>query len=85
MRTGLEAFQIKIGSTSELRNMIVKEVVKMIIAITKMIEAKTANIAVETEYDKMRVKDFAKHVEGQGLNMSDDPSSWPDDFEEDWE
>ena len=59
MRTGLEAFQIKIGSTSELRNMIVKEVMKMIIAITKIIEAKAANIAVETEYGKMRVKDFA--------------------------
>ena len=85
MRTGLAAFQIKIGSTSELRNMIVKEVMKMIIAITKIIEAKAANIAVETEYGKLRVKDFAKHVAGQGLNMSDDPSSWPDDFEEDWE
>ena len=65
--------------------MIVKEVVKMIVAITKMIEAKTANIAVETEYDKMRVMDFAKHVEGQGLNLSEDDSSWPDDFEEEWE
>ena len=85
MRTGLEAFQIKIGSTSELRNMIVKEVMKMIIAITKIIEAKAANIAVETEMDKMRLKDFAKHVEGQGLNMNDDDPSWPDDFEEDWE
>ena len=85
MRTGLAAFQIKIGSTSELRNMIVKEVMKMIIAITKIIEAKAANIAVETEMDKMRLKDFTKHVEGQGLNMSDDGSSWPDDFEEDWE
>ena len=65
--------------------MIVKEVMKMIIAITKIIEAKAANIAVETEYGKLREKDFAKHVEGQGLNMSDDPSSWPDEFEEDWE
>ena len=85
MRTGLEAFQIKIGSTSELRNMIVKEVMKMIIAITKIIEAKAANIAVETEYGNLRVKDFAKLVEGHGLNMSDEFSSWPDDFEEDWE
>ena len=85
MRIGPEVFRIKIGSTSELRNMIVKEVMKMIIAITKIIEAKAANIAVETEYGKLRVKDFAKHVEGQGLNMNDDPSSWPDDFEEDWE
>ena len=58
---------------------------KMIIAITKIIEAKTAKIAVETELEKMRLKDFIKHVEGQGLNMSDDGSSWPDDFEEDWE
>ena len=58
---------------------------KMIIAITKMIEAKTANIAVETEYDKLRVKDFNKHMERQGLHMSDASSSWPDDFEEDWE
>ena len=50
-----------------------------------LIEAKTANMVVETELDKMRLKDFTKHVEGQGLNMSDDSSSWPDDFEEDWE
>ena len=85
MRIGLEAFQIKIGSTSELRYMIGKEIVKMIIAITKMIEAKAANIAVETEYEKIRVKDFSKHVESKGLNMSEDTSSWPDDFEEDWE
>ena len=85
MSVGPEAFRIKIGSTSEMRYMIGKEIMKMIIAITKMIEAKAANIAVETEYGKLRVKDFAKHVEGQGLNMSDDPSSWPDDFEEDWE
>ena len=68
-----------------MRYMIGKEIMKMIIAITKMIEAKAANIAVETGMDKMRLKDFAKHVEGQGLNMNDDPSSWPDDFEEDWE
>ncbi|MDP6906206.1 MAG: hypothetical protein QF440_02175 [Candidatus Thalassarchaeaceae archaeon] len=61
------------------------EIMKMIIAITKIIEAKTAKIAVETELEKMRLKDFIKHVEGQGLNMSDDGSSWPDDFEEDWE
>ena len=68
-----------------MRYMIGKEIMKMIIAITKMIEAKTANIAVETEMDKMRLKDFAKHVDGQGLNMSEDTSSWPDDFGEDWE
>ena len=85
MKIGLEAFRIKIGSTSEMRYMIGKEIMKMIIAITKMIEVKAANIAVETEMDKMRLKDFTKHVEGQGLNMSDDSSSWPDDFEEDWE
>ena len=85
MSVGPEAFRIKIGSTSEMRYMIGKEIMKMIIAITKMIEEKTANIAVETEMDKMRLKDFTKHVEGQGLNMSDDSSSWPDDFEEDWE
>jgi hypothetical protein len=85
MKTGLEAFQIKIGSTSELRYMIGKEIVKMIIAITKMIEAKAANIAVDTEYEKIRVKDFSKHVESKGVNMNEDFSSWPDDFEEDWE
>lgn len=50
-----------------------------------LIEAKTANIAVETKMEKMRLKDFTKHVESQGLNMRDDCSSWPDDFEEDWE
>ena len=85
MKTGLEEFQIKIGSTSELRYMIGKEIVKMIIAITKMIEAKAANVAVETEYEKIRVKDFSKHVESKGVNMNEDFSSWPDDFEEDWE
>ena len=65
--------------------MIGKEIVKMIIAITKMIEAKAANIAVDTEYEKIRVKDFSKHVESKGVNMNEDFSSWPDDFEEDWE
>lgn len=85
MKNGLEEFQIKIGSTSELRYMIGKEIVKMIIAITKMIEAKAANIAAETEYEKIRVKDFSKHVESKGVNMNEDFSSWPDDFEEDWE
>ena len=78
-------FRIKIGSTSELRYMLGKELRELIIAMKMWIEAKTANIAVETEMDKMRLKDFTKHVEGQGLNMSDDSSSWPDDFEEDWE
>ena len=85
MRIGPEAFRIKIGSTSELRYMLGKELRELIIAMKMWIEAKTANIAVETEMDKMRLKDFTKHVEGQGLNMSDDSSSWPDDFEEDWE
>ena len=85
MKNGLEEFQIKIGSTSELRYMIGKEIVKMIIAITKMIEAKAANIAAETEYEKIRVKDFSKHVESKGVNINEDFSSWPDDFEEDWE
>lgn len=66
--------------------MIKKELKELIIAMKIMIEAKTANLAVETEMDKMRLKDFLKHVESQGLNMSDgDHSSWPDDFEEDWE
>ena len=53
MRIGPEVFRIKIGSTSEMRYMIGKEIMKMIIAITKIIEAKAANIAVETEYGKL--------------------------------
>ena len=65
--------------------MLGKELRELIIAMKMWIEAKTANIAVETEMDKMRLKDFAKHVEGQGLNMNDDSSYWPDDFEEDGE
>ena len=65
--------------------MIGNELRELIIAMKMWIEAKTANIAVETEMDKMRLKDFSKHVEGQGLNLSADDSSWPDDFEEDWE
>ena len=85
MRIGPEAFRIKIGSTSEMRYMLGKELRELIIAMRMLIEAKAAHMAVETEMDKMRLKDFTKHVEGQGLNMSDDGSSWPDDFEEDWE
>ena len=68
-----------------MRYMIGKEIMKMIIAITKMIEARTANVEVSTEFDRVRLKDFNKHVESQDLNISSDPSSWPDDFEEDWE
>ena len=75
----------KIGSTSEVINMLRKELKELIIAMKMLIEAKTANIAVETKMEKMRLKDFTKHVESQGLNMRDDSSSWPDDFEEDWE
>lgn len=78
-------FRIKIGSTSEVRNMLRKELKELIIAMKMLIEAKTANIAVETKMEKMRLKDFTNHVERQGLNMSEDCSSWPDDFEEDWE
>jgi len=79
-------FRIKIGSTNEVNNMLNKELKKLIIAIKMLIEAKAANMTVETEYGKARLKDFIKHVESQGLNMSDDDhSSWPDDFEEDWE
>ena len=85
MKIGPGEFRIKIGSTSELRHMIGNELRELIIAMKMWIEAKTANIAVETEMDKMRLKDFSKHVEGQGLNLSEDDSSWPDDFEEDWE
>ena len=85
MRIGPGEFRIKIGSTSELRYMIGNELRELIIAMKMWIEAKTANIAVETEMDKMRLKDFSKHVDGQGLNLSEDDSSWPDDFEEDWE
>ena len=70
MRIGPEVFRIKIGSTSELRYMLGKELRELIIAMKMWIEAKTANIAVETEMDKMRLKDFTKHVEGQGLNLS---------------
>ncbi len=63
-----------------------KELKELIKAMKMLIEAKTANLVVETKFDKMRLKDFIKHVEKQGLNMSDDDnSSWPDDFEEDWE
>ncbi|HJM41568.1 MAG TPA: hypothetical protein QF514_05015 [Candidatus Thalassarchaeaceae archaeon] len=65
--------------------MLDKELKQLIIAMKMWIEAKTANLAVETELDKMRLKDFSKHVESKGVNMNDDSSSWPDDFEEDWE
>ena len=84
-RIGREGSQTKIGNISELIEMIRDEIVNLIIAITKMIEARTAHVEVNTEYDKLRMTDFRKHVEQQGLHMADDPSSWPDDFEEDWE
>ena len=50
-----------------------------------MIEARTTHIEVNTEYDTVRMTDFRKYMEKQGIHMEDDPSSWPDDFEEDWE
>ena len=78
-------FRIRTGSTSEVRNMLGKELRELIIAMRKLIEAKTAHMAVETELDEMRLKDFIKHMKGDALNMSDDFWSWPDDFEEDWE
>ena len=68
-----------------MRNMIQKNIAKMIIAITKMIEVKTANIVVKTEYEKIRMEDFKTHFASKSIDMDDDFSSWPDDFEEDWE
>ena len=65
--------------------MLNKELKGLIIAMKMLIEAKAANMTVETEYGKVRLKDFIKHIESQGLNMSGDDFSWPDDFEEDWE
>jgi ribosomal protein L25 (general stress protein Ctc) len=66
--------------------MIKTELKELIKAMKMLIEAKTINLEIETKIDKIRLKDFIKHVEKQGLNMSDeDNSSWPDDFEEDWE
>ena len=75
----------KIGSTNEVIEMLGNKLMKLIIAITKMIEARTTHIEVNTEFDKVRMKDFRSYMVNQGLQMSDDPSSWPDDFEEDWE
>ncbi len=85
MKTGPVEFR-KIGSTNEVKKMIKKELKELIKAMKMLIEAKTINLEIETKIDKIRLKDFIKHVEKQGLNMSDDDhSSWPDDFEEDWE
>ena len=55
--------------------MIRDEIVNLIIAITKMIEARTTHVEVNTEYDRVRMIDFRKHVEKQGLHMEDDSSS----------
>ena len=68
-----------------MRNMIQENIAKMIIAITKMIEVKTANIVVKTEYEKIRMEDFKTHFANKSIDIDDDFSSWPDDFEEDWE
>ena len=84
-KIGLGGSQIKIGSTNEAIEMLSDEIVKLIIAITKMIEARTTHVEVNTEYDRVRMTDFRKHVEKQGLHMDDDSTSWPDEFEEDWE
>ena len=65
--------------------MLNKELKGLIIAIKMLIEAKAANMTVETEYGKARLKDFIKHLESQRLKLSDEDMSWPDDFEEDWE
>ena len=78
-------FRIKIGSTNEVNNMLNKELKGLIIAIKMLIEAKAANMTIETEYGKVRLKDFIKHLESQRLKLSDEDMSWPDDFEEDWE
>ena len=78
-------FRIKIGSTNEVNNMLNKELKGLIIAMKMLIEAKAANMTVETEYGKARLKDFIKHLESQRLKLSDEDMSWPDDFEEDWE
>jgi hypothetical protein len=65
--------------------MLNKELKELVIAITMLIEAKAANMTIETEYGKVRLKDFIKHLESQRLKLSGDDMSWPDDFEEDWE
>jgi hypothetical protein len=65
--------------------MLNKELKGLIIAIKMLIEAKAANMTIETEYGKVRLKDFIKHLESQRLKLSDEDMSWPDDFEEDWE
>ncbi len=63
-----------------------KELKELIIAMKMMFEAKTVNLDIETKIDKIRLKDFIKHAEREGLNMSEENHpSWPDDFEEDWE
>ena len=84
-KTGQGGSPTKTGSTNEVIEMLGNKLVKLIIAITKLIEARTTHIEVNTEFDKERMKDFRSYMVNQGLQMSDDPSSWPDDFEEDWE
>ena len=41
--------------------MIRDEIVNLIVAITKMIEARTTHVEVNTEYDRVRMIDFRNH------------------------
>ena len=60
-----------------------KALLKLIIAITNLIDSKSANLDIDTELAKNRLADIISH-QSKSPNMDND-NNWPDDFEEDWE
>ena len=57
----------------------------IIIALTKLIEATTANLEIESQINQLRLDDWKKCNEDDVEVSSCDENTWPDDFEEDWE
>jgi|TARA_B100000315_G_scaffold251707_1_gene287019 hypothetical protein len=69
----------------KMDNRIRKNIEKMIISLTKLIEATTANFQIETEINQLRLDEWKSCGEDNDIQCScEDDASWPDDFEEDW-
>ena len=64
--------------------MIVKELAKLIIALTKLADAKSTSLRIESELSKFHLRDYIEHPPDEDVNMDAD-GPWPDDFEEDSE
>ena len=63
-----------------------REIGMIIIALTKLIEITTKNIEIELEINQLRLEDWKKCNHDGDIEVSrTEETSWPDDFEEDWE